>query len=319
MRVFWIILAIVVIAAAGYLALAGRGPGPSRTAQPQPARSPAPPIAETPTAPSAAIPSEARAPEPEVVKADPPPAPRPAAPQPDSGYSIVEGTVSPPGVTGTPTHPEAPEPVVAVPVETPKEPAPAEPAPAEPATSTADAAMPADAAPAVMFGEFEVTPSKVEKNADGSMTVDGRYTIKGEGTPESPYIVPWDLLISAEEVFDPQNAKKRLPERVTMFDGKHIRLSGYVAFPLVIREPKELLMMLNQWDGCCIGVPPTPYDAVEVMLKDIVEGDDRYATAGSVTGRFHVKPYLTGDWLIGLYTMEQATLTAREYGGAGAN
>ena len=35
----------------------------------------------------------------------------------------------------------------------------------------------------------------------------------------------------------------------------------------IVGEVNEALVMLNQWDGCCIGVPPTPYDAVEVRLR----------------------------------------------------
>jgi hypothetical protein len=104
-----------------------------------------------------------------------------------------------------------------------------------------------------------------------------------------------------------------------MLDGKTVRLTGHVAFPMTTKEPRELLSMLNQWDGCCIGTPPTPYDAVEVALTDTVVGDDRFATTGKVVGTFHVKPYLQGDWLIGLYVMEDAKLTPRDFGGAGAN
>lgn len=168
------------------------------------------------------------------------------------------------------------------------------------------------------LGDFVVIPGKVEKKDDGSLLLDGKYVLKGEGTPEKPYIVSWDLLTSAEEAFDPQNGKRRLPERVAMLDGKSVRLNGYIAFPMTSTEPRELLSMLNQWDGCCIGTPPTPYDAVEVALTETVEGDDRFATTGKVVGTFHVKPYLEGDWLIGLYVMQDAKLTPRDFG-PGAN
>ena len=45
------------------------------------------------------------------------------------------------------------------------------------------------------------------------------------------------------------------------------------------------LMMLNQWDGCCIGVPPTPYDAIEVKLKEAAK-----ATRGSNHRHAHRHP-----------------------------
>jgi hypothetical protein len=172
------------------------------------------------------------------------------------------------------------------------------------------------AVPAVETGPI---PAKFETLENGDTKVDGRFTVKGEGTLEKPYEVSWEHLISASELYNPRNGKKRLPERVMMLDGKYVRMTGYVAFPMYVDKPKELLSMLNQWDGCCIGVPPTPYDAIEVRLKDFVQGGDRYATQGAVTGKFSVKPYLAGDWLVGLYVMDDAVFTTKSTAGATKN
>lgn len=154
---------------------------------------------------------------------------------------------------------------------------------------------------------------KIEKKDDGSMLIDGRFTVKGAGTSEDPYVVPWDLFTSVEEVYKPQQGKKDLPGRVVMFDGKFVRIAGYVAYPMFVDQPRELLSMLNQWDGCCIGIPPTPYDAIEVKLAKVVTPKERLATYGTVEGKFGVKPYLAGDWLVGLYLMEDAKLSVKEY------
>ena len=84
---------------------------------------------------------------------------------------------------------------------------------------------------------------------------------------------------------------------------------GYVAFPLGGAESTEILAMLNQWDGCCIGIPPTPYDAIEVALTAPVPRSQRHAvTFGSLTGRLQVSPYLVENWLVGLYLMDDAEL-----------
>jgi hypothetical protein len=230
--------------------------------------------------------SPSKAPDAAPVTPAPAEAPKADAPKPD-GYSISGGSIAPVGVTGAPTT-DANKPVVA----TVKQDKP------------------------LTFQGFEVIPAKIEKKDDGSMLVDGQYLIKGEGTTEKPYLVPWDVLTSVEETFDPQAGKKKLPERITMLDGKVVKLSGYVAFPLMMKEAKECLSMLNQWDGCCIGVPPTPYDAVEVSLTRVIKGEERFTTSGHVTGTFKVKPYLQGDWLIGLYVMDQSDLKSRDYGGA---
>lgn len=175
-------------------------------------------------------------------------------------------------------------------------------------------ASPADlalfAVPARIAG-FEVTPAKIETREQGGVLVDTRFVIKGSGTASDPFVVPWEMLTSAEEGFAPQAGRKQIPQRVAMLDGKYVAIKGYVAFPLAMDEPRELLAMLNQWDGCCIGVPPTPYDAIEVQLKAGAKGDDRFAISGEVAGRFSVKPYVVGDWLVGMYVMENAEFKAR--------
>jgi len=156
---------------------------------------------------------------------------------------------------------------------------------------------------------------KIETRADGSMLVEGSYLIKGEGTKEKPYVVTWEHMLSAQESYAPKEGKKEIPGRIRMLDGKWVKVTGHVAFPLMAQSADELLAMMNQWDGCCIGVPPTPYDAVEVRLVSPVSGKARMATYGSVTGKFRVDPHLVGGWLVGLYVMDQATLAPEGYGG----
>ena len=68
--------------------------------------------------------------------------------------------------------------------------------------------------------------------------------------------------------------------------------------------------MLNQWDGCCIGVPPTPYDAIEVKLLEPAKRGGRHASFnfGGVRGTFRVDPYLVENWLVGLYILDGARM-----------
>lgn len=164
---------------------------------------------------------------------------------------------------------------------------------------------------------FETIPQTIETNDDGSLVIDNKFTIKGDGSAERPYQISWELLLSAEQTYVPSEKKNKVPHGVAMLDGKHVKITGYIAFPLMVNAPRELLCMLNQWDGCCIGVPPTPYDAVEVRLKHSVTGENKYATTGTLEGVFGVKPYLVGDWLVGLYIMDNATLTVEKFGGFG--
>jgi hypothetical protein len=314
MKVFWILIALLALGTAALLvppviaqrraeaqrALAEQAraeaesarlrslPAPDQTAPVQAAGEQSAsrePVKDTPSQPApAATPEPVKA----VEDAD---KPAPAAPGPAQSTPLKLDDVLP----------------VATPV--PSEPsAPAE-APATPAATV----KPADAAPAP-----GVANAKVVRRDDGTLLVDERFVVKGEGTAEKPYEVTWEHLVSAAEVYDPQKGKKELPGRITMLDGKHVRIVGYVAFPLYVDEPKELLSMLNQWDGCCIGVPPTPYDAVEVKLVKVVDKEQRTTTFGSVEGKLSVKPYLVGQWLVGLYLMDDAKLTSQRYGGFGS-
>ena len=67
--------------------------------------------------------------------------------------------------------------------------------------------------------------------------------------------------------------------------------------------------MLNQWDGCCIGIPPTPYDAIEVSLEKAIPPAQRHSiNFGTLTGKLLVSPYLVENWLVGLYLMDDATV-----------
>ena len=155
----------------------------------------------------------------------------------------------------------------------------------------------------------ELLPSKFIKLADGSISVDDAWTIRGEGTEAAPYEVSWEFLSSAQEEYMPRLGEKKLPARIAFLSGKRVRIAGYLAFPLVAPTASECLLMLNQWDGCCIGVPPTPYDAVEVKLSAELKGWKRHTiNFGSVEGTFKVEPYLVENWLVGLYLFENATL-----------
>ncbi|QQS10227.1 MAG: DUF3299 domain-containing protein [Phycisphaerales bacterium] len=166
---------------------------------------------------------------------------------------------------------------------------------------------------------FTIIDSKFEKKPDGSLLVDDRFVIKGDGTKEKPYEITWELLTSAEKLYNPREGKRQMPSAVAMLDGKHVTITGYVAFPLYVQDPKEYIVMLNQWDGCCIGVPPTPFDAIEVQTNTAVKGDDRFAVSGTVSGILGVKPYTVGDWLVGLYIMDDAALKPGEFGNFGGS
>lgn len=154
----------------------------------------------------------------------------------------------------------------------------------------------------------KVVPGNLLRNANGEIVADSEFTIPGAGTKNDPYRVSWKLLASASELYRPNLNERRIPQRIAALDGSWVEVAGYVAFPLP-QDTSEMIVMLNQWDGCCIGVPPTPYDAIEVKLTAAVDPGQRHTLKyGTVTGEFVVEPYLIENWLVGLYLMNNATV-----------
>ena len=237
-------------------------------------------------APAAAMPAEAA----------PAPAPAPAAPSAPATPSASAAS-SAAATAGTASTPPATQPA---------------PAPSAPVVRAADAVNlgldhPIKEAK-VIAGN--IVPRKDEKTGEMLLYADGKYEIRGEGTAAKPYRVSWECLASASETYVPRLQQREIPQRIAMLDGKVVEVEGYLAFPLMVSETKELLVMLNQWDGCCIGVPPTPYDAVEVKLTEPAKRGGKHASFnfGGVRGTLKVDPYLVENWLVGLYVMENAQM-----------
>lgn len=334
MKAFWAFIALLLAATAAVLLMkpngrSGGAPGavprdtpaavPTPTfdvgegsgAQVPPAE-PAPPVpsvapwaaaeapAQPPAATPASLPSEAaiQAPSPPASEAPaeaptPSPAQAPAAPEVAETKPAPEAPTPTPGpeATGTPAEATVPAP--------------------QPAEATAPTGTPAPA-----WGEAPAL--NIVRREDGSLLINDRWVIKGDGSAEKPYEVTWEYLISAGETYDPKAGKNQIPPHIQMLDARHVRITGWIAFPLYVQSTSELLVMLNQWDGCCIGVPPTPYDAVEVRLKAPAEGDARLATFGTVQGIMGVKPYVVGGWLVGLYVMDQARIIPGRFNDGGS-
>ncbi|MCP4836582.1 MAG: hypothetical protein GY895_17645 [Phycisphaera sp.] len=171
-----------------------------------------------------------------------------------------------------------------------------------------------EGAPTLDFGldreipDATVKPGSLVKDGD-SIVADAEFRIRGAGTREDPYRVSWELLSSAADGYRPSLGERSMPQRVAALDGRWVEIEGYVAFPLGGADTSELLVMLNQWDGCCIGIPPTPYDAIEVSLEKAVPPGERHAiNYGTLTGKLLVSPYLVENWLVGLYLMDDATV-----------
>lgn len=162
--------------------------------------------------------------------------------------------------------------------------------------------------PEVELSEAVGVPVAVQEQEDGSLLINGAYVVRGEGTTEKPYELGLDLLVSVQDEYNPRKGKSELPAWLDRFQGKQVRVVGNLLFPLWADETDEVLLMKNQWDGCCVGVPPTPYDAIEVKLAQAVDLSRVAADYGTIEGRFEIEPYIRSNWLLGLYVIDGAKL-----------
>ena len=175
--------------------------------------------------------------------------------------------------------------------------------PAAPGTG-ADAG-PATAAPSVTVGAAAV----VERVDERTVKVDGRYTIRGSGTESDPFSISWELLGSAAQTVDAARGRFEIPGRIADLRGAWVRISGYWAPPLLVFEAKEAMVMLNKWDGCCVGLPPTPFDSIEATFVQPIKVQGQHLFRfGTVKGRLSVDPFVAGTFLLGLYRLEDAVL-----------
>jgi hypothetical protein len=313
MKLFWVFMAVLAVVTATVLLLPKKraaGPADLSFSASEQASSAQPPIPTAPVA-DAAVPanstagSEAAIPATETTTAPLPTTAEatPAAPPVIASLSDLDKLLNVPASESQPpaSRPAMPDAAATLAEKSPvMAPAADAPPPAKLATQLA----------ATTIAKFkEIVPARIRTSEDGWITLDERFNIRGEGTAEKPYELSWDLLVSASETFQPRMGKVRMPERIAMLDGKYVKVTGYVAFPIMSTSQNEMLSMRNMWDGCCIGVPPTPYDAVEVRLAGEVTGRERFTSFGTIEGKLSVDPYIKGNWLLGLYLMEGATLT----------
>ena len=159
--------------------------------------------------------------------------------------------------------------------------------------------------PTVTVGE-RATVVRID---DQTVRIDGKYTVRGKGTENDPFQITWEMLVSASAGVDAAAGKYVLPGRIADLRGAWVRISGYWAPPLQVFEAKEAMVMLNKWDGCCIGLPPTPFDSIEAAFAApiAVKGMHVYRY-GTIKGRMQVEPFAAGSFLLGFYRLEDAVM-----------
>jgi len=151
------------------------------------------------------------------------------------------------------------------------------------------------------------TPPDHTVNPDGSITLLDGTVIAGSGTEGDPFTLSWSLLRSVERTYQPRAGRDEFPGWIKRIDGKSVRIEGNTLLPVVSDSTSELLIMQNPWDGCCIGIPPTPFDAIEVELVHDVDFGYETVGYGVTTGTLVVDPYVVDGWVLGVYLLKDAS------------
>ncbi len=155
--------------------------------------------------------------------------------------------------------------------------------------------------------EPEAAPS-YKLRADGSfIIVKTGEIVMGTGTEVDPFMLEWKTLRAIEQDYNPKQGKEHLPDWLDLLHERQVRIVGNTLVPVIATTTRELLVMQNPWDGCCIGIPPSPYDAIEVTLDHDVDFGNSAVGFGTVEGVFILDPYVVDGWVLGMYIIEHAS------------
>ena len=163
----------------------------------------------------------------------------------------------------------------------------------------------ATTAPKVTVG----AKAAIERIDHQTVRIDGKYLVRGSGSESDPYQITWELLTSAARTVDASKSIYEVPGRLADLRGAWVQISGYWAPPLQVFQTKEAMFMLNKWDGCCIGLPPTPFDSIEATFAKpfAVQGQHLYRY-GTIKGRLEIEPFAAGMFLLGFYRLHDAVM-----------
>ena len=157
------------------------------------------------------------------------------------------------------------------------------------------------------------SPADITRRIDArTLELDGRFRIIGNGSPDDPYRISWELLTSASTFVDPEQKALTPPPWVRALEGSYIEISAYYSTALRVPTTKHLLLTFNRWDGCCIGLPPTAFDAIDTTLAAALDmRGEHLFRYGTFRGRLVVEPFMAGTYLLGLYRLEDASFVIR--------
>jgi hypothetical protein len=108
-----------------------------------------------------------------------------------------------------------------------------------------------------------------------------------------------------------------IPAELAALDGRWLTLTGNLWVPYAaVGEVRDFMLAKNPWDGCCLGVPPTAFDSVEVRLREGETLSNPMAPFATVSGRFRIDRREIEGELVGLFRIVDAVEGNVPEGGA---
>ena len=91
------------------------------------------------------------------------------------------------------------------------------------------------------------------------------------------------------------------------WSGRWVTLTGHLWVPYATGgEAREFILAKNPWDGCCLGIPPTVFDSVEVRLREGASLANSMAEFATVSGRFVIDRREQEGEVVSLFRIEGA-------------
>lgn len=189
-----------------------------------------------------------------------------------------------------------------------------DPAAPEPAPIAAPAPQPTVAVPNATPPPPAVSdtgPAVIEVQPDGTRLIDRRFVLAGVGTPADPLRPTWDLLLSAQEVYDAAAGRWDLPPRLDLLAGRTVQIIGHMTTPVHAPVTDRLLLTWSPLDACH-GQEVPPCQGIEVQLDQPVDYDPHSKTVLTVVGVFSLDPRRERGWKSAVFHLDHARIVAFE-------
>ncbi len=154
-------------------------------------------------------------------------------------------------------------------------------------------------------------PALIEAQPDGTRLIDRRFVLAGAGTPADPLHPNWDLLLSAQEVYDAANGRWDLPPRLELLAGRTVQIVGHMTTPVHAPVTDRLLLTWSPLDACH-GQDVPPCQGIEVQLDQPVDYDPHAKTVLTVVGVFSLDARRERGWKSAVFHLDHARIVAFE-------